>query len=177
MPQVEIHYQRPPQRLDIFVQQLAVDRPDCKITLHEKTPLAQPIYVGDSLVYEPGAPIVWFVFPGAWHDVGRFHLHDGRFTGYYINLIAPVEIEGRLWRMYDLCLDIWITPDGAFQVLDRDEFDEAVDRGWIDAASAARARTELDRMLAQLREARWPPEIIRTHDLAAVRRLVEAAEH
>lgn len=174
MPRVEIHYRRPPQRLDIYVQELVVDHPDCKITLHENTPLPEPLYAGDALIYQPGAPIIWFVFPGAWHDIGRFHLRDGRFTGYYVNLITPVEIDGASWRMFDLCLDIWVQPDGSFHVLDRDEFDEAVDRGWIDRVAAERARDELARISTLLRESRWPPEIVRSHDLDAVRRLLRA---
>ena len=88
------------------------------------------------MIYEPGAAIVWFVFPDVWHDLGRFHLEDGTFTGYYVNLITPVQIDGTTWRMFDLCLDLWIGADGRFQVLDQDEFDEAVDRCWIDPATA-----------------------------------------
>ena len=171
MRRVEIHYRRPPDRLDVFVQQLVVDRPDCKITLHENTPLTEPLHVGSTLIYEPGAPLVWFVFPGAWHDVGRFHLRDGTFTGYYVNLIAPVQIESDVWSMFDLCLDLWVGPDGTFQVLDRDEFDEAVDRGWIDAATAARGRAELDSIVGDVREGCWPPGVVAEYDLRKVREL------
>jgi predicted RNA-binding protein associated with RNAse of E/G family len=171
MPQIEIHYHRPPARLDVFVQQLVVDGPDCKITLHEHTPLRESLHIGESHVYEPGAPLIWFVFPGAWHDVGRFHLCDGTFTGYYVNLITPVEISGSVWTMYDLCLDLWVGPDGSFSVLDRDEFDEAVDRKWIDTATAKRAESELERVIGEVEAKRWPPVIVASHDLETVREL------
>ncbi|NIU73719.1 MAG: DUF402 domain-containing protein, partial [Gammaproteobacteria bacterium] len=76
--------------------------------------------------------------------MGRFHLRDDTFTGYYVNLIAPPEIRGGTWHMIDLFLDLWVEPQGrAYHVLDRDEFDEAVDRGWLDTATARRARQEL----------------------------------
>ncbi len=171
MPHVEIHYRRPPDRLDVFVQRLVVDRADCKITLHDPATLDAELHVDDRLIYEPGAAIVWFVFPGAWYDVGRFHLSDGTFTGYYANLITPVEIKGHVWTMHDLCLDLWVGPDGSFQVLDRDEFDEAVDQGWIDSATAHHARETLDRLTAAVREGRWPPAIVAAHDLRRVRAL------
>ncbi|UCC72258.1 MAG: DUF402 domain-containing protein [Gemmatimonadota bacterium] len=171
MPQVEIHYRRPPDRLDIFVQDLVVDRPDHKVTLHDPSTVGTTLQVGDKVIYEPGAAIVWFVFPDAWHDLGRFHLKDGTFTGYYVNLITPVRLEGRIWKMYDLCLDLWIDRDGRFQVLDQDEFDEAVDRLWIDTATAERARRELDSLIEEVRSGEWPPEVVREYDLARVRTL------
>ncbi len=73
--------------------------------------------------------------------------------------------------MHDLCLDLWVGPDGSFQVLDRDEFDEAVDQGWIDSATAHHARETLDRLTAAVREGRWPPAIVAAHDLRRVRAL------
>ncbi len=176
MRRVEIRYHRPPDRLDVFVQDLVVDAPDCKITLHDPATLGRTLRVGGRTIYEPGAPVVWFVFPDAWHDIGRFHLRDGTFTGFYVNLIAPPELRPEAWTLYDLCLDVWLEPDGAFQVLDRDEFDEAVDQGWIDPATARRARAELDRILADIRAGRWPPEIVRRHDLAVVRALRDATK-
>ena len=174
MPQIEVHYHRPPARLDVFVEDLVVDGPDCKITLHEHTPLREPLHIGESQVYEPSAPLIWFVFPGVWHDVGRFHLRDGTFTGYYVNLITPVEIAGRIWTMHDLCLDLWVGPDGSFSVLDRDEFDEAVDRKWIDTATAKRAEGELERILGEVENGCWPSGVVAEYDLERVRRLASS---
>lgn len=175
MAQVEIHYHRPPDRLDVFVQHLVVDRPDYKVTLHERPPLSTMLSLGDRVIFEPGAPIIWFVFPNAWHDLGRFHLNDGTFTGYYVNLITPPELQGLTWRMFDLCLDLWIDASGDYQVLDQDEFDEAVDRLWIDAATARRARLELERLIAEVQAGRWPPQVVLEHDLERVRALFRAA--
>jgi predicted RNA-binding protein associated with RNAse of E/G family len=174
MAQVEIHYRRPPDRLDVFVQELVLDRPDCKVTLHERPPLNTVLSLGDRVIFEPGAPIIWFVFPNAWHDLGRFHLKDGTFTGYYVNLITPPELQGHTWKMFDLCLDLWIDASGELQVLDQDEFDEAVDRLWIDVATARRARLELERVIAEVQAGRWPPQIVREHDLERVRALYRA---
>ncbi len=76
--------------------------------------------------------------------------------------------------MYDLCLDLWVDPSGGYVVLDRDEFDEALDRGWIDAETARRARQELDGIAAGIVDESWPPEIVRSHDLERVRQLAAA---
>jgi predicted RNA-binding protein associated with RNAse of E/G family len=73
--------------------------------------------------------------------------------------------------MYDLCLDLWVDRGGDYVVLDRDEFDEAVDRRWIDRETARRARQELETLVAGITDGDWPPEIVRTHDLDRVRQL------
>jgi len=171
MPQIEIRYHRPPDRLDVFFQDLVVDDPDLKITLHDPSTIGNTITIGDRVVFEPEAPIVWFVFPGGWYDIGRFHLKDGIFTGYYVNLIAPPQLDGNVWTMVDLCLDLWLDANGQLQVLDRDEFDEAVDRGWIDGVTAHRAREELARVIDGIATGTWPPEMVLDHDLERVRTL------
>jgi predicted RNA-binding protein associated with RNAse of E/G family len=171
MPKVEISYRRPPDRLDVFVQDLIVEEPEYRVTLHDPSTLATPLSVGDKLIYEPGAPIIWFVFPSAWFDVGRFHLRDGTLTGYYVNFIAPPDLAGRTWNMYDLCLDLWIEPNGDFQILDQDEFDEAVDRHWIDPPTAQQVRLELNRLIGELKAGRWPLAPVRDYDLERVRSL------
>lgn len=173
MPKIEIRYRRPPDRLDVFVQDLVVDEPSHKITLHDPSPLTAPLTIGDRIIYEPGAPIVWYVFPATWYDIGGFHLKDGTFTGYYVNLITPPDLGMRAWTFYDLCLDLWIDAAGDFVVLDQDEFDEAVDSHWIDTESASRARHELDRLLHELAAGRFPPPLLRQYPLKLVRDLRE----
>jgi predicted RNA-binding protein associated with RNAse of E/G family len=171
MAQIEIRYHRPPGRLDIFRQDLVVDEPHVKITLHDPSTIGAAISVGDQLVFEPEAPIVWFVYPEGWYDFGRFHLRDGTFTGYYVNLIAPPQLEGSVWTMHDLCLDLWLEPDGVFHILDQDEFHEAVDRGWIDSVTAHRARDELNRVIDSIGKGSFPGDWVESHDLERVRML------
>jgi predicted RNA-binding protein associated with RNAse of E/G family len=121
-------------------------------------------------VLEPGSPVVWFTFPDAWHDVGRFHRLDGRFTGLYANVLTPVRIHGDSWTTTDLFLDVFVTPEGAVHVLDRDELDHAEGRGWIDAALAGRARAEADTLVRAVRQGDWPPAAVHDWTLARARR-------
>jgi predicted RNA-binding protein associated with RNAse of E/G family len=171
MTRIEIRYWRPPAKLQTFAQELVVDRSECKVTLVESSTSAGTLSVGEKVIFEPGAPMIWYVFPGKWYDLGRFYLRDGTFTGYYGNIIAPATFEGTEWEIYDLCLDLWIDRDGTYQILDQDEFDEAVDRHWIDAETARRARLELDRLVQDTREGRFPPPIACELDLERVREL------
>lgn len=111
-------------------------------------------------VLEPGAPVVWFTFPGLRHDIGRFHTVDGAFTGCYANVLTPVERDGDMWTTTDLFLDVFVDLAGGVHVLDEDELEEAVDRGWISADAARGAEREASRLVAAARDGTWPPPIV-----------------
>jgi predicted RNA-binding protein associated with RNAse of E/G family len=167
---VRIRYRRLPDREQLFEQAVVVDAGDHVVTLLRAAALPRPVRAAGRVVLEPGAPVVWFTYRGdVWHDVGRFHLADGTFTGYYANVLTPVRMREGEWATTDLALDVWAGADGAVEVLDRDEFDEAVRRRWIDADTAARALAEAERLAAAAREGTWPPEHVRTWDLARAR--------
>jgi predicted RNA-binding protein associated with RNAse of E/G family len=167
---VAIHYLRPPDRLTVFRQQLVAQAGDCTVTLMERTPLAGPIRVDGRVILEPGAPVLWFTFAGAWHDIGRFHDASGRFTGWYANVLTPVRFLSAVeWETTDLYLDVWLGADGAAQLLDREELEEAVAAGWVDAATAAEAEAEADRLLARAAAGEWPPAVAREWTLERAR--------
>jgi len=170
---VEIHYHRLPDRLEVFRQALVYRDDEVIITLMERTPLARPVRVGERVILEPGSPAVWFTYPGRWHDIGRFHLADGTFTGVYANVLTPVEFTDSLvWRTTDLFLDVWQAADGTASVLDVDEFDEAIRNGWIGEPTAARARLEADSILARCARGAWPPREVAEWTLERARSAV-----
>ena len=154
---VRIRYRRPPNREQIFEQRLVHDADDVKVTLARNLPYEPPMRIEGHVVLEAGSDVVWFTFPGAWHDVGRFHRADGTFTGLYVNILTPPVLDGNDWETTDLFLDVWIPPDGTVMLLDEDELDEALGREWIDADLADRAREEAHRLVDQARQGTWPP--------------------
>ncbi|WP_420130012.1 DUF402 domain-containing protein [Longimicrobium sp.] len=154
---VTIHYHRLPDRLEVFEQTVVDDDGQCVVTFLAEAALKRPMEVGGRVVLEPGSPIVWFTYRGGvWHDVGRFHLADGTFTGFYANVLTPVEMSGPEWMTADLFLDVWMGADGDVQTLDRDEFDAAVAAGWLDPANAARALAEAERLARDAARGAWP---------------------
>lgn len=175
MDTVRIHYLRPPDRQTVYVQQLVHHAPDVVVTYVERTPLARPLIVDGEVALEPGAPAVWFTFPGAWHDIGRFHRLDGTFTGFYANVITPVEfISDDSWRTTDLFLDVWKGRTGAPQLLDEDELEQAIRNGWVSGAQEAAARAEAERLLAAAAGAAWPPPPVREWTLERCRHVLDA---
>ena len=157
---VRIHYRRIPDRERIFDQRVVLEGEDCIVTLSQPLDLDAPMRHDGVVMLERGSLALWFTFPGAWHDIGRFHRADGTFTGYYANVLTPPRIAGAVWYTTDLFLDVWWPDGGEPTLLDEDELDEAFGREQIDAETAARAREEAQRLLALARERRWPPPIV-----------------
>lgn len=182
-PPVHIHYLRPPGRQEVFHQYLLLDRDDVKVTFAPDQNFEEPVRVEGEVVLETGSDAVWFTFPGRWHDIGRFHTADGSFRGVYANILTPPVLESRgMWRTTDLFLDIWIPagadPDGpgapdTVTVLDEEQFGEAVERGWIDEATAEAARAEVEAIVSAAEAGRWPPPVVREWTRERARRVWE----
>lgn len=165
-PLVHIHYLRPPGRLEVFTQHLLLDGADVKVTFARDIHFEPALRVGGEVVLETGSDVVWFTFPGAWHDVGRFHRADGTFTGIYANILTPPSFNAdQTWETTDLFLDLWIPAGGTdVTVLDEEQFDEAVARGWLDPQTAERARQEADALVSLAEKGEWPPEVVSEWD-------------
>lgn len=159
---VRIDYIRPPARLQVFEQQLVHESAGCIVTLLEHTPLNRTLLIDGAAALEHGSPVVWFTFPGLWHDIGRFHTANGTFTGYYANVLTPVERLNRLhWRTTDLFLDVWQSADGHSCILDEDEFAEAEHDRLIPPEWGRAAREEANRLLELSLRGEWPPALVR----------------
>jgi predicted RNA-binding protein associated with RNAse of E/G family len=170
---VVVRYRRPPDREDRFEQVLVHRADDGIVTLLESARLQTPMIIDGVTVLEPAASIVWFTFPGAWHDVGRFHTRDGAFTGVYANVLTPVDgLAGSEWTTTDLFLDLWMPRDDAPRILDEDELEAAIEAGALDEATAQRARAEAAALLRAARSGQWPPAIVRHWTLEQARRHV-----
>jgi predicted RNA-binding protein associated with RNAse of E/G family len=166
---VEIHYTRPPGRITVFRQRVVQRTQECIVTLLEHTELRRPVTVRDAAVLEPGAPVVWFTFPGRWHDIGRFHTAAGRFTGFYANVLTPVQfITSTRWETTDLFLDVWLDELGT-ELLDVDELDAALSEGAVTPGHGRRARTEAAALIAAAAEGTWPPAICHEWTLGRAR--------
>lgn len=156
-----IHYRRLPDDEQLFDQLVVFEREDVIVTLTDPIERDAPMLVGGTPILERGSRVVWFTFPGHWHDVGRFHRADGTFTGYYANILTPPEIDGSVWHTTDLFLDVWLPADGGVVLLDEDELGDALSRGHIDAELARRAEKEAEHVLGLVAAGSWPPPVVR----------------
>lgn len=174
-PTVSIEYRRLPDDVRIFEQLLVEDAGEYVVTLLEAAQVDRPVTAGGAVVLETGAPVVWLTYPGRWYDIGRFHRADGSFTGFYANVLSPVEIDGLSWRTTDLFLDVWVGADGRVEILDEADFESAVDRGWIETSTATAARETAETLALLARQGEWPPDHARHWTLDRARAALAAA--
>jgi predicted RNA-binding protein associated with RNAse of E/G family len=170
LPVVSIHYDRPHRGVQVFQQSLVHDGGDHLVTFVPATDLPRPVVAVGRVILEPGSPVVWFTYPGRWYDIGRFHLADGTFTGFYANILTPVRIEGDDWYTTDLFLDVFVAPEGGVTVLDEEELAEAEIAGWVGDAVAAEARRQAAALERIARGDGWPPPHVVEWTLERARR-------
>jgi uncharacterized protein len=59
-----------------------------------------------------------------WYNIFEIHsVHDDHLKGWYCNIVKPALFDAEGIQQVDLALDLWINPDGSYQVLDHEEFD------------------------------------------------------
>jgi hypothetical protein len=91
--------------------------------------------------------------PGEPFSVLLFHHRDGSFRGWYVNLEQPQQRTTLGFDFEDELLDIWIEHGKAAELLDEDELEEAVRRGFFSPERATQIRANAERILA---DPPWP---------------------
>ena len=164
-------YTRPGKETGTYEHRLVVDRPELKVMLMEDY-RGRTLEIDGRIVAEPGSALLWFVEPDRWHDIGRFYLADGTFTGWYTNFCTPLEIDGDRWASTDLFLDHWLWPTGGRQWLDEDELAAAIHDGLLDEMTQTKIADERVFIQSRLDAGDWPPRAAREMDLTAARGLI-----
>jgi hypothetical protein len=91
--------------------------------------------------------------PGNPFSVLLFQHEDGRFRGWYVNLEQPQRRTPLGFDYEDELLDVWVPVGGEPELLDEDELDEAVRRGFVSDARALEIHANAERVLA---DPPWP---------------------
>ena len=133
---------------------------DDVIVTSQRVKPSSPIVQNGATVLGNNFPVVWFVFTGLWYDVGKVYNLNNEWTGYYCDVLKPVirsmDVDGKLDRfeITDLFLDLWINPDGTYEIQDEDEFEEAVQSGAIDAELEKKAWAVLKALITEVESGR-----------------------
>ncbi len=155
---------RPPDRRSTFNGTL-IEATDEHIILGHRIAPSKPLVYQGHEVMADGYGTVWFLFKDRPYDVGRVYRPDGTWTGYYADVLEPVYWEGSnprtLRPIVDLFLDLWTAPSGEFEVLDEDEFEQAVADERISRWQATHATQTLREMVAAVRTGNFPPELVK----------------
>lgn len=172
---VDIRYSRIGKPQDTYRLLVLDSTPDCVVTFQPRTPIDQPIVVDELTILEPRSPIIWFTFPGKWHDIGLFYRNNGAHTGMYANVLTPVDfVDVHTWETTDLCLDVWVPRWGSVRILDEDELSEAEEAGQVEGKTAERARAEAGSLVHSHSANAWPPPVVGEWSLARALSVLQA---
>lgn len=155
METITLTYKRPPDRVNHFQQELLYLDDEVIVTSQRVRP-SSPIVQNGKTVLADNFPVVWFVFTGLWYDVGKVYNLNNEWTGYYCDIMRPVKrsmnASGKLnyFEITDLFLDLWINPDGTYEIQDEDEFEAAIREGVIDAELEKKARNVMKTLIAEV---------------------------
>ncbi|MGI8916356.1 MAG: DUF402 domain-containing protein [Chloroflexota bacterium] len=150
LPMFDLVYRRPPNRVSRIPTQVVSIEHAAVRWLNGLVP-KEPLRFESDIVLDRGFWAIWFIENGASHDLGKIYSVTGRHTGYYVDVLEPVRWQrddiGTIEPLTDLFLDLWIAPDGRWQVLDEPEFQEAQAQGWITKEQATHARRTLTHLI------------------------------
>jgi hypothetical protein len=97
--------------------------------------------------------VLRFVRAGDAHTIEIYWDESWAHLGWYVNLQAPLVVDGTRFDTTDWALDVVVDPDGTWRWKDEDDLAGAVDLGVFDDAGAAAVRAEGERVIA---ERPWP---------------------
>ena len=157
METIDLIYKWFPDRVHHSQQQLFYVDEKVIVTVQRVKP-SSPIIQKGEMVLGDNFPVFWFVFTGLWYSIAKVYDLGNKWTGYYCDIMEPVkrgvDTAGKLdyFEITDLFLDLWINPDGTYEIQDEDEFEEAVQNGAIDAELERKAREVLDTLIAKVED-------------------------
>jgi predicted RNA-binding protein associated with RNAse of E/G family len=125
-----------------------LERFDSGITLEAR--FAHPDEWVNDVLIRRGDRFVESFYTDRWYNIfAIYDVDDAHLKGWYCNITRPAKIQAGEVYAEDLGLDLFVYPDGSWQVLDEEEFAE-MELSAQDQQSAAAALKELKR-LAKLR--------------------------
>jgi protein associated with RNAse G/E len=157
---IVIFYTRPPNRTVKYRHILLYDGNE-GIVSASLMELPGTLGLKEKRTQKHHCPVLWFNFPLAWHNIGAVYDKQEGLIGYYCDILTPIRRIPKGFRTTDLFLDLWVFPDGRYIILDEEEFEEAVRRKWIGNLWRKRAQKELEDLIAQVKEGRFPPSFVR----------------
>lgn len=164
METITLTYKRPPNRVNHFQQQVLYIDDEVIVTSQRVKP-SSPIVQNGKTVLGDNFPVVWCVFTGLWYDVGIVYNLDNEWTGYYCDVLKPVKRSvdetGKLesFEITDLFLDLWVNPDGTYEIQDEDEFEAAIQAGAIDTELEKEAWNVLKILIAEVESGRLEQQL------------------
>lgn len=140
-----------------------------RLVIESPITVQTPQRIQGRIIADSGFIAIWFVYRHKWYDVGKFYDRARNLVGYYCDIIKPLNkllrTPAKSNMITDLFLDLWITPEGDYIVLDEDEFENAMKHGYLPKNLANQTWKQMDSLIRAFRAGRFPPAAVQKMEL------------
>jgi predicted RNA-binding protein associated with RNAse of E/G family len=150
----------PNQAMDVYDD--LVYKSENVIVGRGRTTSVHSVVFNDEVVLAAGFQIVHFELTGRWFTVGKIRNLQGKHTGYYCDIVTPPRLSHDGVELTDLFLDLWVSPDLRYKVLDEEELEDAFQKGWITKLLYDKAKKELEKLISKVKEGKFPPPNVKS---------------
>jgi predicted RNA-binding protein associated with RNAse of E/G family len=161
---ITIVYRRLPNDIREFPGTLLEATPN-RLVIESPIEASRPLMAFGNLIADKGFVAIWFIYRNRWYDVGKFYDKSKNWIGYYCDILRPVRKllnkPARTTVLTDLFLDLWVSIDGRYAVLDEDELNQALLKHEVSVSLARQARTRMKALVRQVDAGRFPPKSVR----------------
>lgn len=105
---------------------------------------------------ERGTLSIEYYWLDRWYNVFRFLEPDGSFRNFYCNVNMPPSFDGRTLTYIDLDIDIVVSRNLSYEILDMEEFETNALRFKYPEDVRERARFALDELIALIEAREFP---------------------
>jgi protein associated with RNAse G/E len=91
-----------------------------------------------------------------WYSVFRFHEPGGVLRNYYCNINKPASFDDQILTFVDLDIDVLVSPDKTYRVLDEDEFEANAARYHYSRDVRERVRRALAELIELIERREFP---------------------
>lgn len=102
------------------------------------------------------ATVTKHLFYNEYFSIVEFRDEEDKLLGYYCDIVTPLARVGDDYFQTDLLLDLWVSPEGGYQVLDEDEFEEAVRAELLSDEMQTKAVETLERLKETIADGQFP---------------------
>ena len=92
-----------------------------------------------------------FFWTNRWYNIFRFHEPSGELRNHYVNLTMPPTFKNNVIDYVDLDIDILIWPDGGFDILDVEDFENNAVLFDYPAELKSKVADEVDSLLNRIK--------------------------